>query len=73
MRYAVTAPIRGLTLAPTGIWDGDPAFEFIISRAADASYNPYHDTTTSVGSHVVFLQGAPIAEKSKIQQSTTLP
>jgi hypothetical protein len=72
MRYATTTPNRGLTLAPTGIWDGDPTFEFTITGAADASYKPYHDTAASVGGHAVFLQGAPIAEKSKIQQSTTL-
>jgi hypothetical protein len=72
MRYAITTPNRGLTLAPTGIWDGDPTFEFTIAGAADASYKPYHDTAASVGGHAVFLQGAPIAEKSKIQQSTTL-
>jgi hypothetical protein len=72
MRYAINTPQRGLTLAPTGNWDGDPTYQFTITGTADASYKPYHDTATSVGGHAVFLQGAPIAEKSKIQQSTTL-
>jgi hypothetical protein len=38
----------------------------------DASYKPYLDTALSVGGHGVFLNGAPVSEKSKIQQSTTL-
>jgi hypothetical protein len=56
MRYAVTTQQRGLTLAPTGIWDGDPTFEFVISGTADASYKPYHDTAASVGGHAVFFR-----------------
>jgi hypothetical protein len=72
MCYAITTPTRGLTLAPNGEWDGDPTFEFEITGVADASYKPYHDTTSSVGGHAVFLQGATISEKSKVQQSTTL-
>jgi hypothetical protein len=37
-----------------------------------ASFKPYQDTADSVGGHAVFLNGAPIAEKSRLQQSTTL-
>jgi hypothetical protein len=72
MRYATTTPNRGLKLAPDGDWDGNPSYEFVIDGYADASYKPYHDTGLSVGGHAVFLQGAPIVEKSKVQQSTTL-
>jgi hypothetical protein len=56
MRYAVTTPNRGLTLAPTGIWDGDPTFEFVISGTADASYKPYHDIAASVGDMQYFYK-----------------
>jgi hypothetical protein len=55
-----------------GEWSGDPAFEFHITGVADASYNPYQDTTLSVGGLTVFLQGAQISEKSKVLQATTL-
>jgi hypothetical protein len=72
MRYAYTTPHRGLQLTPVGHWDGDPSYEFEIEGYADASYKPYHDIALSVGGHAVFLQGAPITEKSKVQQSTTL-
>ena len=72
MRYAVNTPDRGLQLAPEGIWDGNPTYLFEIKGTADASYKPYQDISGSVGGHAVFLQGAPIAEKSKVQQSTTL-
>jgi hypothetical protein len=72
MRYATSTPNRGLTLSPTGEWDGNPEYLFEIKGYADASYKPYHDTAASVGGHVVFLQNAPISEKSKVQQSTTL-
>jgi hypothetical protein len=72
LAYVVSTPNRGLVLAPTTTWDGNPEFEFEISGVADASYKPYLDTALSVGGHGVFLNGAPISEKSKIQQSTTL-
>jgi hypothetical protein len=72
VRYAVKNPNRGLELKPSGKWDGDPTYEFSTFGFADASYRPYHDTSMSVGAHAVFLQNPPIAEKSKMQQSTTL-
>jgi hypothetical protein len=72
MCYAIATPERGLTLTPEGCWDGNPSFEFTITGMADASYKPSHDTAQSVVGHPVFLQGAPIAEKSKVQHSTTL-
>jgi hypothetical protein len=72
MRYAMNTPCRGLTLAPKDVWDGNPELTFRINGYADASYKPYQDATTSVGGHAVFLQDAPIAEKTKVQQSTTL-
>jgi hypothetical protein len=72
MRYALGTPKRGLTLAPTAVWDGNPDFEFIIHGTADASYKPYNDSGASVGGHAVFLHDAPISEKIKVQQCTTL-
>jgi hypothetical protein len=72
MNYVVSTPNRGLLLAPTTTWDGSPEFEFEISGVADASYKPCLDTALSLGGHGVFLNGAPISEKSKKQQSTTL-
>jgi hypothetical protein len=72
MRYAIGTPKRGLVLAPTAVWDGNPNFEFTIHGTADASYKPYKDSGQSVGGHAVFLNDAPISEKSKVQQSVTL-
>jgi hypothetical protein len=72
MKYVVSTPSRGLLLAPTAQWDGNPEFEFELSGVADASYKPYHDTALSVGGHAVFMNGASVVEKSKIQPSTTL-
>jgi hypothetical protein len=72
MKYNIATPNRGLTLAPDGMWNGDSRFEFNIVGAADASYKPYHDRALSVGGYAIFLQNAPIFEKSKIQQSTAL-
>jgi hypothetical protein len=72
MRYAVTTPERGVQLAPKGKWDGKPSYKFIVKGFADASYKPYHDTALSVSGSAVFLQDAPIVEKSKVQQSTAL-
>lgn len=72
MQYAVSTPDRGLTLAPTATWDGNPDYEFKIKGYADASYKPYLDTDKSVGGHAVFLEDAPISEKTNVQQFTTL-
>ena len=72
MRYAMSTPNRGLTLAPSAVWNGDPAYEFKIHGAADASYKPYEDAGPSVSGFAVFLEGAPISEKSNVQQCTTL-
>ena len=72
MRYALATPERGLTLAPTSAWNGNPDHEFTIWGAADASYHPYNDTASSVGGHAVFLEDAPISEKSNVQAYTTL-
>jgi hypothetical protein len=44
MRYAIGTPNRGLNLAPTAVWDGNPNFEFTIHGTADASYKPYKDS-----------------------------
>jgi hypothetical protein len=73
MHHAIATPNRGIALVPDDIWNGDPKFEFSIVGVSDASYKPHHDTALSVGGHAVFLNGAAISEKSKIQQSTTLP
>jgi hypothetical protein len=72
MCYAVATPQRGITLSPDGEWSGNPTFEFHITGKADASYKPYEDTSLSVAGHAVFLQGAPISEKSKVLQTTVL-
>jgi hypothetical protein len=71
VRYATATPNRGLLLAPSGTWHGNPQYAFKLRRYADASYKPYHDAAVSVGGHAVFLQDVPRCEKSK-QQSTTL-
>jgi hypothetical protein len=68
----LNTPARGLKLGPVREWNGRPDYEFIIDGYADAGYKPYHNTTLSVGGHAVFLNKAPITEKSKIQRSTTL-
>jgi hypothetical protein len=72
MRYALSTPKRGLTLSPSGTWNGDPAYKFKIRGAADASYKPYEDDGPSVSGFAVFMEDAPITEKSNIQKCTTL-
>jgi hypothetical protein len=72
MRYALSTPNRGLLLSPSSTWDGNPSYAFKIHGAADASYKPYVDCGQSVSGFAVFLEDAPITEKSNIQQCTTL-
>jgi hypothetical protein len=73
MRYATATPNRGLLLAPSGSWNGNPQYAFQQCGCADASYKPYHHASLSVGGHAVFLHDAPICEKSKIQQPPPYP
>jgi hypothetical protein len=72
MRYAMSKPNRGLTLSPSSTWDGNPSYKFKIRGAADASYKPYEDSGPSVSGFAIFLEDAPISERSTIQQCTTL-
>jgi hypothetical protein len=67
MRQAIGTPNRGLTLAPTAVWDGNPNFEFTIHETAEASINH-----TKIQGKVwvdtrFFLNNAPISKKSKVQ------
>jgi hypothetical protein len=72
LRYCVHTPNRGLLLKPEGVWDGDPKYEFVITGRSDATYASNLTNRRSITGYSVFLNGAPIAQKSGQQKSVTL-
>jgi hypothetical protein len=72
LKFVVCTADRGLILQPTGHWNGDPNFVFVISGEADAAYATNVEGRYSVSGHAVFLNNAPIKEKSKMQNCVTL-
>jgi hypothetical protein len=69
MRYATATPNRGLLLAPSGMWDGDPTYAFNLCGYADASYRPYQDTSMSADTPYFFK----MLLSAKSQRSNSQP
>ena len=72
MKYCVGMPESGLLLNPTGYWDGDPSYEFVILGRSDSDYAKDTDTRKSVSGTSTFLNGSPIHTRSSTQRSVTL-
>jgi hypothetical protein len=72
LKYCVATPKRGLLLKPTGIWDGDPNYEFRIEGVSDSNYATDTTNRRSVTGYSVLLEDAPVAQKSGQQGSVTL-
>lgn len=67
MLYCLNTPNRGLLLKPDCEWDGSPEHEFVIEGRCDSEFAKDTITRRSVGGHAVFLHGAPILERSRMQ------
>jgi hypothetical protein len=72
MKYCIGTASRGLLLKPTEEWDGDPAYEFVITGRSDSDYAKDTDTRKSVSGTSTFLNGSPINTRSNTQKSVTL-
>lgn len=72
MNHAVDTRNRGVLLRPNAKWDGSPDFEFEINGKADATYASDPETKRSVSGYSTFLNGAPVTEKSRMQNCVTL-
>jgi hypothetical protein len=72
LHYVVATRDRGLILQPDAKWDGNPNFKFRISGEADGNYAGHIEGRRSVSGYAVFLNGAPIKEKSRMQNCVTL-
>jgi hypothetical protein len=59
-------------LKPVGVWDGDPKYEFIIKGWSDVTYASNLEKCHSITGYLVFLNEAPIEQKSGQQKSVTL-
>ena len=72
MVYLTATPERGLTLKPNVQWDGSKEFEFTITGFSDSDFAKDPTARKSVSGWSVFLNGAPISMRSKMQDCTTL-
>ena len=73
MDYCVSTREYGLVLKPFGKWNGKVDCEkFVITGVSDSDYAKDIETRRSVSGYSVFLNGAPVVMKSKMQDSVTL-
>jgi hypothetical protein len=73
MNFCVCYKDNGWTLKPTGIWkEIDEENEVNIIGVSDSDYSKDIETRRSVTGYIVFLNGAPVAAKSKMQEAVTL-
>jgi Reverse transcriptase (RNA-dependent DNA polymerase) len=73
MSFCVCYKDNGWTLKPTGIWnENDEENEVNIVGVLDSDYSKVIKTRRSVTGYIVFLNGAPVAAKSKMQGAVTL-
>jgi hypothetical protein len=73
MDYVVKTPKRGLTLKPTGKWDGiDKNYEFRIRGKSDADYAKDPDNRKSISGTTTFLEDTPVAMRCGQQNNVTL-
>ena len=73
MEYVMmSTPKRGLTLKPDAEWDGSKDFEFTVYGKSDATYASDPDTRKSMSGSEVFLNNAPVCQKSGQQATVAL-
>lgn len=72
MKYCLGTPKRGLLLKPNATWNGKPDFEFEIQGYSDSDYAKDLETRRSISGYAVFMNGAPVSMKSKMQSCVTL-
>jgi len=72
MSYLVGTPDRGKLLKPNRKCTDPNNFELVISGRSDSDYAKDTEKRRSVSGFAVYLEGAPISHKSRMQQSTTL-
>ena len=71
MKYMLNSPDQGWVLAPNAMWDVTKNFEFEISGVSDSDFAKDPIQGQSVSGYVVYLNGAPVSIKSKMQECNT--
>jgi hypothetical protein len=72
MEYCVATENRGIMLKPDQKWNGDPEFELIILGRSDSDFAKEPDTRKSVSGNSTFLCGAPVIQRSSMQNIVAL-
>jgi hypothetical protein len=72
MKFCRATKKRGKTLKPRRNWDETKDYEFEILGRSDSDYAKDPIGRRSVSGFSVFLEGAPVIEKSKMQSCVTL-
>gem|GEM_PF-6951265 len=72
MKYCLDYPERGWMLKPSGVWNGDKDFEFVIRGRSDSNYATCPVTRRSVSGYVTYLMDALVTAKSVMQKVVAL-
>ncbi len=72
IKHIVRTKNRGLVLKPNRIWRGNKDFKFRIGGRLDSDYAANTDDRRSVSGGRVFLENAPIIQRSVTQKFVTL-
>jgi hypothetical protein len=71
MQFCVATASRGRLLSPNDKWNGDKAFEFIVSGRSDSNFN-CTETRKSVSGNTTEVNGVPVLVKSVMQETIKL-
>ena len=72
MKFLVETKHLGKVLKPKRKWDGTEDFEFELTGLSDSDFAKDPERRHSVSGGCVFLEGAPVTQRSKMQGGTTL-
>ncbi len=72
IKHIVRTKNRGLVLKPNGIWNGNKDFKFRIGGRSDSDYTSNTDDRRSMSGGRIFLEGAPVNQRSATQKFVTL-
>ena len=72
LKFCVCTPNRGIFLQPTKLYDGSDNFEFVITGCSDSDFAKDREDRKSVSAYATWLNGAPVAQKSRKQKHVSL-
>jgi len=72
MKDCLAYPDRGWMLKPSGVWNGDKDFDFVIRERSDSNYATCPVTSRNVSGYVTYLMDALVTAQSAKQKIVAL-